>query len=100
MQEKERIDSLLKITFDYITKPCKNVYNREKEQKEDINWNEASLFCLAFKTEENLFTKRFYWSMCNCNPIKCIRYSFDLDHQKVAYKIGEQWDHCIKFDCD
>ena len=25
---------------------------------------------------------------------------FNVDHEKIPYKAGEEWDHCITFDCN
>ena len=38
--------------------------------------------------------------MCTCEPFKCERFCFNADHEKMPYKVGEEWDHCITFDCD
>ena len=27
-------------------------------------------------------------------------FCFNVDHEKISYKVGEEWDHCITFDCD
>ena len=62
--------------------------------------DETSLFCLAFKIKMRLFTDCFYWLMCTCKPFKCERFCFNVDHEKIPYKAGEEWDHCITFDCD
>ena len=65
-----------------------------------MKWHETSSFCLAFKIKAKLFTDCFYWSMCTCKPFKCEKFCIDIDHQKVPYKIGEEWDHYVTFDCD
>ena len=62
--------------------------------------DETSLFCLAFKIKMRLFTDCFYWLMCTCKPFKCERFCFNVDHEKIPYKAGEEWDHCITFDCN
>ena len=77
---EKKVDSLLKITFDYITKKCKNVYDEKTNQILNINWHEASLFCLASKIKHTLFTDGFSWSLCTCKPTKCKRYCLDPDH--------------------
>ena len=46
---EKKVYSLLKITFDYITKKCKNVYYEKTNQILNIKWHEASLFCLVSK---------------------------------------------------
>ena len=38
--------------------------------------------------------------MCTCKPFKCESFCFNVDHEKILYKVGEEWDHCITFDCD
>ena len=38
--------------------------------------------------------------MCTCKPFKCERFSCNVDHEKIPYKVGEEWDRCITFDCD
>ena len=97
---EKKVYSLLKITFDYITKKCKNVYYEKTNQILNIKWHEASLFCLASKIKHKLFTDGFWWSLCTCEPIKCKRYCLDPDHIQVPIKIGEDWNHCIAHDCD
>lgn len=39
--------------------------------------------------------------MCTCEPFKCKRFCINTEqHRKVPSKISEEWDYCIKFDCD
>ena len=38
--------------------------------------------------------------MCTCEPFKCERFCFNVDHEKIPYKVGGEWDHCVTFDCD
>ena len=38
--------------------------------------------------------------MCTSKPFKCERFCFNVDHEKIPYKVSEEWDHCITFDCD
>ena len=75
-------------------------YDKKTDQVLDFKWHETSLFCLAFKIKAKLFTDCFYWSMCTCKPFKRERFCFNVDHEKIPYKVGEEWDHCITFDCD
>ena len=99
-KKTKKVDSLLKITFDFIIRQCKRDYNEEPNQIADMKWHETSLFCLAFKIKAKVFTDCFYWSMGTCEPFKCERFCIDIDHQKVPYKTGEEWNHYITFDCD
>ena len=66
---KLEVDPLLKITFDYITKRCKMKLDEETNELLVVKWNEASVFCLALKIKEKLFTDYIYWSMCSCEPL-------------------------------
>ena len=52
---EKKVYSLLKITFDYITKKCKNVYYEKTNQILNIKWHEVSLFCLVSKIKHKLF---------------------------------------------
>ena len=38
--------------------------------------------------------------MCTSESFKCERFCCNVDHEKIPYKVGEEWDHCITFDCD
>ena len=38
--------------------------------------------------------------MCICESFKCERFCFNVNHEKIPYKVGEEWGHCITFDCD
>ena len=97
---KLEVDPLLKITFDCITKHCKMKLDEETNELLDIKWNEAFLFCLAFKIKEKLFTDCLYWSMCSCEPFKSKRYCCNVDHGKIPYQVNKEWDYCITFGCD
>ena len=66
----------------------------------DIKWHETSLIFLAFKIKVKLFTDCFYWLMCTYKPFKCEMFCFNVDYEEISYKVGEEWDHCITFDCD
>ena len=99
-EEEEKIKSLLTITFEYMTKQCKISYNCLEAKIEDIRWNEASLFCLAFKIKEKLYTDCFYWSICTCEPFQCKRFYFDPDHGKIPYFANKNSDHSITFSCN
>ena len=92
---KKKVDSLLKITFDFMIRKCKRSYDEKTDQVLDIKWHETSLFCLAFEIKVKLFTDCFYWSMCTCKPFKCERFCFNVDYEKIPYKVGKEWDHCI-----
>ena len=74
--------------------------NEEANEHLDIKWNEASLFCLAFKIKEKLFTYCVYWFMCSCEPFNCKRNCCNVDHKKIPYQVNKEWDYCIIFDCD
>ena len=45
LEEKETINSLLKITLHFITKKCKNEKYEKANQLLDIKLHESSLFC-------------------------------------------------------
>ena len=84
-EKEEENNSLLKITLDFITKKCKNEKDEKTNQLLDIKWHEVSLFCLAFKIKEKLFTKCFWWSLCICEPFKCERFCMNTEnHQQVS----------------
>ena len=74
--------------------------NEEANELLDVKWNEASLFCLAFKIKEKFFTHCFYWFTCSCEPFNCKRYCCNVDHEKIPYHVNKEWDYCIIFDCD
>ena len=76
-KKTKKVDSLLKITFDFIIRQCKRDYNEEPNQIADMKWHETSLFCLAFKIKAKVFTDCFYWLMCRCEPFKCERLCID-----------------------
>ena len=79
---------------------CKRSYDEITDRVLDNKWRETSLFCLTFKIKEKLFTECFYWLMCTCELFKCERFCLNVDHEKIPYKVGKEWDHCITFDCD
>ena len=62
----------------------------------DIKWHETSLIFLAFKIKVKLFTDCFYWLMCTYKPFKCERFCFNVDHEKISYKVGEEWDIVLR----
>ena len=78
----------------------KRSYDEITDRVLDNKWRETSLFCLAFKIKAKLFTDCFYWLMCTYELFKCETFCLNVDHEKIPYKVGEEWDHCITFDCD
>ena len=48
-EKQEKINSLLKVTLDFITKKCISEKDEKTNQLLDINWHEVSLPCLLFK---------------------------------------------------
>ena len=59
-EKEEKINALLKITLDFITKNAKMKKDEKTNQLLDIKWHEAPLFCLAFKIKEKLFRNCFW----------------------------------------
>ena len=59
-EKEEKINALLKITLDFITKNVKMKKDEKTNQLLDIKWHEAPLFCLAFKIKEKLFRNCFW----------------------------------------
>ena len=90
-EKQEKINSLLKVTLDFITKKCISEKDEKTNQLLDINWHEVSLPCLLFKIKEKFFTSCFWWSLCTYEPFKCERFCMNIkDHQKSPYKEGEE----------
>ena len=95
------VDSLKRICFDYITRPCSS---------ENLTFcSECSLFCLPFKIYDRVETNTHYY--CTFESFLCEKYCHNLDHERVPncnnYKINEDcsgldgyWRHCILYNCD
>ena len=59
LEIEKKIDSLLKITFDFITRQCKRSYDEKADQVLDIKWHKTSLFCLGFKIKSKIIYRLF-----------------------------------------
>ena len=44
LEIEKKLDSLLKITLDFITRQCRRSYEEKTDQVLDIKWHETSLF--------------------------------------------------------
>ena len=42
----------------------------------------------------------FIGQYVHADPLNVKGFYFNVDHEKIPYKVGEEWDYCITFDCD